>query len=646
MGAKASHPLKLRDILLKGALALLLAIACVPAEALATDRQAWGSTWGYAVFYQNKDEDGYTLVLQSSSTADSSYGQLVQCEPLDGDSLRVYKIDSELAKNTTKTVVKDPMQAPQSLSSCFSGMSKCTLFDLEKLDTSQVTDMGDMFYDCSSLGSIDLSGLDTSNVYSMAYMFCGCSSLESADLSGLDVSAVGSMECMFDGCSSLESLDLSGLDTSNVGDMNHMFDGCSSLKAIDLSGLDASNVHTMAYMFCGCSSLESADLSGLDASQATDMDHMFYGCSSLKAVDLSEIDTSNARDMRCMFGDCSSLKAVDLSEIDTSQVTDMRCMFDGCSSLESIDLSGLDASAVESMYSMFYGCSALSRVVLPSTSSQKISREPPDKTWVHESGRSFTPGNFPEGLGGLYTAADSSPGTDVPGTSEPGEGTPNPPTSSDTPNETPQPAPPISVNPPASSDNPVAAPQPTPSTSTQPAQPTSLAKAQVTVKSKAYTGKTLKPASVTVKVGGKKLVSGRDYTVSCKGGKAVGSYKVTIKGKGAYTGTKTATFKILPKATSVSKTKAAKRGFTVAWKKPSKTNLKQTAGYKVQWSTDKNFKKAVKSKLVKKNKTTSLKVSKLKGGKKYYVRVCAYKKVGSTYYYSAWSKAKAVKTKK
>ena len=41
-----------------------------------------------------------------------------------------------------------------------------------------------------------------------------------------------------------------------------------------------------------------------------------------------------------------------------------------------------------------------------------------------------------------------------------------------------------------------------------------------------------------------------------------------------------------------------------------------------------------------------LKVSKLKGGKKYYVRVCAYKKVGGKYYYSAWSKAKAVKTKK
>ena len=159
----------------------------------------------------------------------------------------------------------------------------------------------------------------------------------------------------------------------------------------------------------------------------------------------------------------------------------------------------------------------------------------------------------------------------------------------------------------------------------------SLARAEVTVKARAYTGKTLKPSSVSVKVGGRALVAGRDFTFSCKGGKAVGSYKVTVIGKGTYTGTKTATFDIVPKGTSVVKAKTAKRGFTVSWKKPSKTHLKQTTGYKVQWSTDKKFKRGVKSKLVKKNKTTSLKVSKLKGGK---------------YYYSAWSKAKAVKTKK
>ncbi len=179
--------------------------------------------------------------------------------------------------------------------------------------------------------------------------------------------------------------------------------------------------------------------------------------------------------------------------------------------------------------------------------------------------------------------------------------------------------------------------------------PQSIAGASVSVKNKTYNGKTQKASSVTVKMGGQTLKAGRDYTVSCKAGKNVGSYKVTVKGKGSYTGTKTATFKINPKATSVKKLKKAKKGFTVAWKKPSKAALKQTTGYQVRWSLKKSMKGA-KTKTVK--ATTSagrkctLKVSKLKGGKKYYVQVRAYKKASGKTYYSGWSKAKAVKTKK
>ena len=120
-------------------------------------------------------------------------------------------------------------------------------------------------------------------------------------------------------------------------------------------------------------------------------------------------------------------------------------------------------------------------------------------------------------------------------------------------------------------------------------------------------------------------------------------------GKGSYTGTKTATFKINPKGTSVKKLKKAKRGFAVTWKKPSKANLKQTTGYQVRWSLKKSMKgakaKAVKA-TTKAGKKCTLKVSKLKGGKKYYVQVRTYKKTGGKTYYSSWSKAKTVKIKK
>ena len=95
----------------------------------------------------------------------------------------------------------------------------------------------------------------------------------------------------------------------------------------------------------------------------------------------------------------------------------------------------------------------------------------------------------------------------------------------------------------------------------------------------------------------------------------------------------------------------AKKAFTVTWKRPTKAHLKQTTGYQVRWSTSKKFtKKTTKVKTIKKTasagKKCSLRVSKLKAKKTYYVQVRTYKKVGKATYYSAWSKAKTVKTKK
>lgn len=119
----------------------------------------------------------------------------------------------------------------------------------------------------------------------------------------------------------------------------------------------------------------------------------------------------------------------------------------------------------------------------------------------------------------------------------------------------------------------------------------------------------------------------------------MGSYKVTITGKGSYTGSKAATFKIVPKGTSLFKVKKAKNGLTVTWKK----QRKETTGYQIRYATSKTLKGA-KVKTVKGASKGSLKVSKLRGGKKYYVQIRTYKKTGGKTYYSTWSKAKAVKT--
>ena len=58
-----------------------------------------------------------------------------------------------------------------------------------------------------------------------------------------------------------------------------------------------------------------------------------------------------------------------------------------------------------------------------------------------------------------------------------------------------------------------------------------------------WTGKAVKPA-LTVKYRGKKLVAGRDYTVSYKSNKNPGTATATVKGKGSFKGAKAMKFKV------------------------------------------------------------------------------------------------------
>jgi len=155
-----------------------------------------------------------------------------------------------------------------------------------------------------------------------------------------------------------------------------------------------------------------------------------------------------------------------------------------------------------------------------------------------------------------------------------------------------------------------------------------------------YTGKSLKP-TVTVKCAGAKLKKGRDYTVSYSSNKNIGTATITVKGKGQYAGaSKSCTFKIVPKGTSIKKAKSAKKSFSVSVKKQTK----QTTGYQLRYSTKKSMKGA-KIATFKNAKKTTLKVKKLKSKKTYYVQVRTYKKIGGTTYASPWSKTVKVKTK-
>ena len=156
-----------------------------------------------------------------------------------------------------------------------------------------------------------------------------------------------------------------------------------------------------------------------------------------------------------------------------------------------------------------------------------------------------------------------------------------------------------------------------------------------------YAGKVRTPNVVVKDSAGNKLKKGTDYTVTYPSGrKNVGSYKVTVKMKGNYSGTKTLTFKITPKKTTVSKLTAGNNSIKVAITKKST----QVTGYQIQYSTSKKFTNA-KLKNISSYKTTKYTLKGLKDKKTYFVRVRTYKTVNGKRYYSGWSTIKYVKTK-
>lgn len=87
------------------------------------------------------------------------------------------------------------------------------------------TDFSSMFN--SSTNVIEVLGANTSNVTNMYQMFADCNALQSVSL--FDTSNVIEMESMFGWCSSLTTVPL--FDTSKVANISKMFYNCKSVQS-------------------------------------------------------------------------------------------------------------------------------------------------------------------------------------------------------------------------------------------------------------------------------------------------------------------------------------------------------------------------------------------------------------------------------
>ena len=172
------------------------------------------------------------------------------------------------------------------------------------------------------------------------------------------------------------------------------------------------------------------------------------------------------------------------------------------------------------------------------------------------------------------------------------------------------------------------------------AKSTSKLTTKLSATSYVYNGKAKTP-TVTVKDGTKTLKKGTDYTVTYKNNTKPGQATVIIKSKGNYSGTLTKIFTIKPKkATLKTVTSPKTKQLKTTWAKDT-----TATGYQIQYSTSSKFTSGNKTKTITKYSTTSATISSLTKGKTYYVRIRAYKTVGKTKVYGAYSTVKKVKIK-
>lgn len=136
----------------------------------------------------------------------------------------------------------------------------------------------------------------------------------------LDTSNVTSMNNMFEWCTNL--ITIPQLDTSNVTNMSGIFAYCESLT--NVSQLDISNVTNMGEMFSWCTSLTTVP--EFNTSKVTNMSRMFYYCTSLPStfpwiIDCNSINSTDDIELMFLHSSVTKVKLSNVKQELRSQIT-------------------------------------------------------------------------------------------------------------------------------------------------------------------------------------------------------------------------------------------------------------------------------------------------------------------------------------
>lgn len=148
----------------------------------------------------------------------------------DGTILKKWIINKRTTLETIK--IEDSSGDIRDCSYLFGGSNEILVciflkkIDLSGFNTSNVTDMKFMFYDCVNLIDLNVSNLNTSKVTDMSYMFCNCQSIKTIDLRSFDTHNVIDMDVMFSNCREVKEIRVSSKWTTEKATTKNMFRSC------------------------------------------------------------------------------------------------------------------------------------------------------------------------------------------------------------------------------------------------------------------------------------------------------------------------------------------------------------------------------------------------------------------------------------
>ena len=270
-----------------------------------------------------------------------------------------------------------------SLSNSFAGcLALVTVPNMEKWDTSKVTDMGFLFINSPAFNQ-PIGGWDTSKVTQMAFVFSGAEAFNQP-IGGWDTSSVTGMVYTFLGAKAFNQ-DISSWKTSKVTEMAGMFYNAWAFNngvAPDSTEIhpltfDTSAVWAMNGMFIGAKAFNqpidhNPATGSWNTSNVTTMNGMFSQTEAFNQP-IGGWDTAKVTDMNAMFDAAHAFnQPINHNQAtgswNTSLVTDMAYMFRNAWAFNQ-DIHGWDTSKVTKMHGMFQYATAFNQNINHSTAT-------------------------------------------------------------------------------------------------------------------------------------------------------------------------------------------------------------------------------------------------------------------------------------